>query len=103
MKPFLFTYVFIFYCAFVQGKFFISNREEFYQSDEAENIENIITKIYGGGYAKLGQFPYFALLYINVYYGYYTCGGSVIDENFILTVSNKKDKKDKFLTQRILF
>jgi secreted trypsin-like serine protease len=74
----------------VQGLIFVPKGEQIHHND-------VESRIYGGEFAKLGQYPYFTLLYINVEGGTYICGGSVIDKKFILTVSKKNFKFKKIL------
>lgn len=56
-------------------------------------------RIFNGSVAEVGQFPYFTLLYIHKYPNTHVavCGGSVIDENFILTVSEFVKILEKFI------
>ena len=44
-----------------------------------------LANIVGGKVAKVGEFPYMALLANN---GYYTCGGSVINKWYVLTAAH---------------
>lgn len=64
------------------NKNFVADNLQLELHDE-ENTQNLI---FNGQTADDSQFPYFALLYID---NIYLCGGSIIDEEFILTVSTK--------------
>ena len=44
-----------------------------------------LANIVGGKVAKVGEFPYMALLAND---GYYTCGGSVINKWYVLTAAH---------------
>ncbi|XP_034109750.1 serine protease 1-like [Drosophila albomicans] len=49
---------------------------------------NIQQRIYGGEIAHKGQFPYIVSLAIKRVDGMFTCGGSIIDNNWILTAAH---------------
>ncbi|XP_060651552.1 serine protease 1-like [Drosophila nasuta] len=49
---------------------------------------NIQQRIYGGDVAHKGQFPYIVSLAISKLHGMFGCGGSIIDNNWILTAAH---------------
>lgn len=71
----------------------------FHVNSERVEVERSM-KIFGGSVARVGQFPHAAALILHLTESRSSfCGGSIINANFILTVSNPTVTKIKTLSE----